>query len=69
MRQVTQEQFFAALKADPRDIMPSIQPGPYPYTSLWQDQRSRFGTAFGKSVGRLINPGVTTTDYFLADGE
>lgn len=43
MRQVSQEEFYAALKADPRDIMPTIPGGygPAGYTSEWRDKNRR----------------------------
>lgn len=49
---VSQEAFFAALKADPRDIMPTIVSGYEPgtgYTSEWRTQNSVQRTLFGKS--------------------
>lgn len=47
-REVSEDDFFAEM--NPKDVHPTIQPGPYPYTSLW---RTRDGKAVGKSVGRI----------------
>lgn len=50
MKQVSQDEFFAALYADKRDIMPSIVGDIYDpqsgYTKIWKD---RSGNVFGKS--------------------
>lgn len=44
MRVVTREEFFAALNADKRDIMPSVDRVPFPYSSTWRDRnRNVFG--------------------------
>lgn len=48
MREVTKDEFFAALYADPRDIMPRIE-RPYPYTSEWRNQKSFRQELFGVS--------------------
>jgi TorA maturation chaperone TorD len=45
--EVTREQFFAALTADHRDIMPTVVSKP-PYESIW---KTREGDIFGKSIG------------------
>jgi len=59
MKPVTKEEFYK--QVGPLDVHPSIQPGPYPYTSLW---KLRHGQTVGKSVGR-IEGGLAVTDYFL----
>ena len=65
MRQVTKEEFFSALYADKRDIMPTIisdwdhERGGY--TSEWKD-RSR--NLFGKSFGNGENG-----EWWLVEGE
>lgn len=63
MREVTQAEFYAALKANPADIMPSIV-GRYPYTSDWRYVDSR--ELWGKSVA-TIPPGkaLLVTTYYL----
>lgn len=48
MREVSKDEFFTALYADPRDIMPTIV-GRYPYKSEWRDQKSHARTLFGMS--------------------
>ena len=51
MRQVSKEEFFAALYADPRDIMPAIVgewQEPRGYLSVWKDKAGRL---FGRSQG------------------
>lgn len=61
MRAVTKEQFFAALGG--LNVHPQIQPGPYPYTSLWKlaDSRTVVGRTVGKAGGGC--------DYFLEDSQ
>jgi hypothetical protein len=49
MKQVAADEFFAALNADPRDIMPTIVSG-WPYTSEWRNQKSQQRELFGKTV-------------------
>ena len=63
MRQVTKDQFYAAV--GPLNVHPSIQPGSWPYTSLWKLQSGDQRTV-GKTVGRLEQPGKAATDYYLA---
>lgn len=48
LTEVTKDEFFATLYADPRDIMPSIVAGPYPYMSKWVTNNSA-RTLFGVS--------------------
>lgn len=48
---VTKDEFFAALSADPRDIMPNIDAREY---TLWQ---TRDRAVFGWSVPGWANPG------------
>ena len=50
-REVTQDQFFAFLKADPRDIMPNHA---NPYETLWETPQR---TVIGKSYPGWKNPG------------
>ena len=64
MRAVTKEEFYAAVGR--LNVHPQIQPGPYPYTSLWKTISER--RVVGKSVGRYVG-GLTTQDYFLADDQ
>ena len=45
-KQVSETEFFAALNADARDIMPSII-GKYPYVSKWM---TKTGGVFGESA-------------------
>ena len=50
---VTEQEFFEALKADKRDIMPSIIGGwgPQGYVSLWQTNNGA-RTLFGRSTDK-----------------
>jgi hypothetical protein len=64
MRQVTVTEFYKVM--GPIDVHPSIQPGPYPYTSIWKLRQRPDSAALGKSVGRREG-GLTVTDYFLND--
>jgi hypothetical protein len=58
-REVTQAEFFRVM--GPINVHPSIQPGKYPYTSIWQTpQRS----AIGESVGSMEG-GRERTAWFL----
>jgi len=50
-RQVTKDEFFTALKNDPRDIMPSIAYSPY--SSTWE---TRNREAWGWTVPGWKNP-------------
>jgi len=47
-REVTKAEFFKVV--GPKDVMPSIQPGGYPYTSIWLTPQRQ---AVGKSIGRM----------------
>lgn len=51
MTRVTKEQFFSALTADPRDIMPSHRQRLY---TIWE---TRDGVVFGWSSPGWQNPG------------
>ena len=51
MKIVTEREFFDALKADPRDIMPTTE---RPDCSVWRDQRTR--AIFGRSYPGWKNP-------------
>lgn len=62
VKPVSREQFYSAVGR--LNVDPQIQPGPYPYTSLWKTSPDR--RVVGKSVGR-IECGLTAKDYFLAD--
>lgn len=64
VRAVTAERFFAVVK--PLDVVASIQPGAYPYTSIWKLRYG--GHVVGKSVGRM-DGGLTVTDYYLSEGQ
>jgi len=64
MRRVTTEQFYAAV--GPLNVYPQIQPGPYPYTSIWKTMDvSR--AVIGKSVG-VREGGTVGQEYYLGDG-
>jgi hypothetical protein len=70
LREVTKDEFYAALKADPRDIMPSIV-GSYErngrgYTQEWQTQNS-LRTLFG--VTHSGHFPFTPEKYFLCNQE
>lgn len=60
MRRVTKEEFFSAIGF--MNVHPQIQPGPYPYTSLWKRASDRF--VVGKSMGVLVG-GTVKQNYFL----
>jgi hypothetical protein len=65
MRQVTKEEFFRALYADPQDIMPSIISSYDPvngYSSEWRLTRYPL-TVFGKSTGGTC---FNASRYWLA---
>lgn len=51
MVEVTKEEFFAFLKSDNRDIMPTTE---LPYKTLWRDQRTR--EIVGESTPGWKNP-------------
>lgn len=64
MKEVTQEQFYAALNADKRDIMPRIVGGwdeQIGYVQEWVTPRG--DQLFGRTEGR---PPFTPSRYFLA---
>lgn len=63
MRPVTKEQFYAAIGH--LNVHPQIQPGPYPYTSLWKHLNG--SGVVGKSVG-VRDGGMVRQEYFLKDG-
>lgn len=60
MRAVTQDEFFAALKADRRDIMPTTEK---PDETLWRVVATR--ELWGRSTPGWKNPG-TTSSYEIA---
>ena len=51
-QEVTEQQFYAALKADRRDIMPSVK---YPFVTIWAPQHGH--GEFGRSWPGWKNPG------------
>ena len=57
---VSKDAFYATVGK--LDVHPSIQPGAYPYTSLW---KLRSGQVVGKSVGRRVNPAEVVDDYYV----
>jgi hypothetical protein len=59
MRAVTQEEFFAALKADPRDIMPSLA-----YSTTYTVWETRDRAEWGRTFPGWRNPGDDPA-YFL----
>jgi hypothetical protein len=58
-REVTKAEFFKVVGS--KDVMPSIQPGDYPYTSIWLTPQRQ---AVGKSVGRMKG-GVEKKSWYL----
>lgn len=64
MKQVSEAEFFERIMKDKLDVHPSIQPGPYPYTSVWEFPKQPGKPAYGKSVGR-IQGGLLVMDYFV----
>lgn len=66
MTKVTDKQFFEALYADSRDIMPGIVSG-FPYRSEWRDQKTISRELFGitQDVYRNGRNGLTDTEYYL----
>lgn len=62
MRQVTKDEFYAFLKSDPRDIMPTTE---LPNKTLWRD-RNR--VLVGESFPGWRNP-CEPVSYWLKDGE
>lgn len=72
LREVTKDEFYAALKADPRDIMPSIV-GAYEhngrgYTQEWRTQNS-LRTLFGVTHSGTFLSRHTHEKYFLCNQE
>lgn len=67
-KEVTREEFYKRLYADPRDIMPKIQPGDYPWTSLW---KAKGGAVFGKTVPQPERYAfdVDSQKYFILEGK
>jgi len=63
VRPVTKAQFYAAI--GPLNVYAQIQPGPYPYTSLWK--HSNGSGVVGKSVG-VREGGLVRQEYYLGDG-
>ena len=59
LRRVSKTEFFSVI--GPRDVHPRPV-GEYPYTSIFEDQRTR------KEVGRIV-PDERGKIYFLAGGE
>lgn len=62
MKPVSQEEFFAPIKQG-LDVHPSIQPGPWPYTSVWKYPRDPSRKPYGKSVCR--GGAMGGSDYFV----
>lgn len=62
MQKVSRKEFFAAV--GDKDVHPQIQPGPWPYTSLWRLQSEPGRPVIGKSVV-CDEGGVLNTVYFL----
>lgn len=67
-KEVTREEFYKRLYANPRDIMPKIQPGDYPWTSIW---KTKSGVVFGKTEP---DPGKHSWEensdkYFILEGK
>lgn len=63
MRQVTEKEFWDAVRRTPKNVHPTPT-GKYPYTSIFYDQSNR--AEFGRIVNELIDgkyPEVTT--HFL----
>lgn len=65
MKQVTKDEFFAAIRARELDVHPTIVTSKYPYTSDWTFHRQG-GRLYGRSVGRMEG-GCEVTDYFISD--
>ena len=64
MRPVTKEQFYAAIGH--LNVHPQIQPGGYPYTSIWK-MLDGSRVVVGKSVG-VRDGGMVRQEYYLGDG-
>lgn len=62
MRRVTKDEFYREIGN--KDAVPQIQPGHYPYTSVF---KLRYG---GGELGRIVGKtegGLDVNDYFLPD--
>ena len=57
--EVSSSEFYTTIGA--QDVHPSILPGKYPYTAIWQTPARE---AKGKSVG-FMEAGVAGTRYYL----
>ena len=58
-REIPAEEFFDSVGS--LNVHPQIQPGGYPYTSLW---KTPMGQVKGKSVGHEFGP----TRYYVPEG-
>jgi hypothetical protein len=66
MKQVSREQFWQRITRATFDILSSVEPGPYPYTSAF---KTRDGLCVGKIIARYENPGKlwpVVSVYFLS---
>ena len=62
--EVSREEFWKALYADKRDIMPRPV-GRFPYTSIFEEQGSQ--VLFGKIVAKMVaGKGLPVETYYLA---
>lgn len=59
-REVTRDEFFRCI--GPLNVHPHIQPGPYPYTSIW---RTPDRTEIGKSVDSYDDRRTLKTMWYL----
>lgn len=59
-KQVSKDEFFAALKADPRDVMPNHDE---PFRTVWQAQRN--GLAFGVTTPGWKGPFCEAPTYSI----
>ena len=62
MRSVTKDEFYAFLGN--RDVHPLIQPGPYPYISIWKLRYG--GEVVGKIVGRC-GQGRSWNEHYVSE--
>ena len=58
MREVSKAEFYGPIYEKRLNVHPYLQPGPYPYISIWKYMGSLAGKVYGKSDG---------TKYFLRD--
>ncbi len=67
LREVSQDAFFSARRADPRDVMPSIVEHSYPYKLEW---KAKDDYVFGMTKD-ILEPGCgsPTTHYYLTAEE